>query len=187
MNLYSFVLSFFLATAPLSHEEIRIDFNHKQQVILPTSTTCLVKTDEDIKEDGFGTVSYQTKENDTLIVSYEKRDVSLIKEYFDKRIDLQSLIFDEEHDPSALTRMKELRLEYKKKQCPYSVWKIRYAKSQNDVLYEYSVPKGGVYEEKYVVNRLIKAKEGYFKISIECKKEHAKEALSYLSDISVVS
>lgn len=163
-----FLLFLFFSVAAFSNQ-IEVDLERKQKVSLnlPEDTAGVFKVKEDFDREGFGECLYTIKENYKLLVEYQKRDISLIKEYFDRRIDISSLLFDRfKENPSALMRMKELRQESLKKECPYSVWKLHHVFSRNDVIYENQVPKIGSYDPQYTLTRLIKARDGYVKISL---------------------
>ncbi|PCI92349.1 hypothetical protein COB11_07590 [Candidatus Aerophobetes bacterium] len=145
------------------------DFEHKQSILMqiPKNTSSLLKVKEETDLDGYGETVYTIREGVNLVLEYSKRDTHRIKEYFERRIDIKSLLFDQNKDPSAIMRMKELRLESMKMHCPYSSWKLHYAFSNDDVVYECSIPDIGVYDNQYTLSRLFKARDGYIKVSLE--------------------
>lgn len=142
---------------------------------LPQDNKRWEKTKEQIKKDDFYHIEYISKENpqEKLLVTYE--DSSDLYRRSELGEDLFSLL--EKECPSALQRMKELRLELKKRDSIYSVWKLLYVFSKDDIIYEFTIPALGPYEPRYEITRLIKQSEGYLMITYQNKSVPSKEEL----------
>ncbi|MCH9631601.1 MAG: hypothetical protein S4CHLAM37_16250 [Chlamydiia bacterium] len=153
----------------LEKEVLQQDFEHKQSILVqvPKNTSTLQKIKEETDLEGYGTTVYKVGKNANLVLEYSKRNTDRIKEYFERRIDIKSLVFDQNKDPSAIMRMKELRRESLKMHCPYSNWKLHYVFNHDDVIYECNIPDIGIYENQYTLSRLFKARDGYIKVSLE--------------------
>lgn len=164
-----------LSICTFSHEKYTQDFFYKQ---LPEDNNRWEKTKEQIEEKGFYHLEFAAKEDlsKKIIITFEarKEEPNLIQRRSADAQDLFSLL--EKEDPSALHRMKELRLELKKTDSPYSDWKLLYVVSENDIIYEYTIPDLGLHQARYEMTRLIKRPDGYLKITYQNSKEPFKEA-----------
>lgn len=142
---------------------------------LPQDSNNWKKTKEESKEDSSFQIEFTSEEDpeDRIIFAFEEGEVSV------KSIgtDLFSLLSKE--DVSALEKMKQLRLDLKKVDSPYSIWKLLYVFDENDIIYEYNLPSIGVYPHRYEMTRLIKKQNGYLKIIYQSSKQPSKESRNY--------
>ncbi len=80
---------------------------------------------------------------------------------------LSSLLFPKYKSRSSLSRMRELYLDSKYQQSPYSTWKLLYVFNEDDIIYKCITPSLGPYTQDYQITRLIKKEDGFISITYE--------------------
>ena len=99
----------------------------------------------------------------------------------------------ENRDHTALRVMRDYRLKMLKEESPRSNWKLIEANGRDDIIFEWSVPKAGAFQEKYHLERIIVGEYSYQKISLETDRRPKDiekclaQVREYPAEVKVVS